>query len=275
MFRNLKSAVVLGILFAMSLALAGDVFLGDNSNPKKYIQLKAPASVGTNIAFTLPNTDGTANQCLVTNGSKTLSFASPSAGLGTGSITSTMILDGTILDADVNASAAIALTKLGVLTGYSSGAGTISAADTVLGAIQKLNGNDALKANRPTVTSAALGSDFTINSGTYTNATGLVVTVTTPAAGEVAWVSFRAAQVDSGSSGTAYYAYNVNGGADVVVTIQSLAISFGANVSFAFPISLSSGSNAIQLRVKNGSGTQVIQGNSTNGFATLSVTQFG
>lgn len=33
-----------------------------------------------------------------------------------------------------------------VLTGYASGSGTISAADTILGAVQKLNGNDALKA---------------------------------------------------------------------------------------------------------------------------------
>ena len=34
-----------------------------------------------------------------------------------------------------------------VLTGYTSGAGTISATDSILSAIQKLNGNNATNAN--------------------------------------------------------------------------------------------------------------------------------
>jgi hypothetical protein len=44
------------------------------------------------------------------------------------------------------------------LTGYVSGAGTLSAADTILTAINKLNGNDALKANlvSPTFTGTVL-----------------------------------------------------------------------------------------------------------------------
>jgi hypothetical protein len=59
------------------------------------------------------------------------------AGIGAGAVTNT----------EVNASAAIALSKLGVLTGYVSGAGVVSATDSILQAIQKLNGNDATNAN--------------------------------------------------------------------------------------------------------------------------------
>ncbi|MFN5960728.1 MAG: hypothetical protein ACK5CW_04530, partial [Verrucomicrobiota bacterium] len=46
-----------------------------------------------------------------------------------------------------------------VLTGYVSGAGTLSAADTILSAINKLNGNDNLKANlaSPTFTGTVNG----------------------------------------------------------------------------------------------------------------------
>ena len=46
----------------------------DSSN---YVAFKAPAIVGSNVTWTLPNTDGTANQTLITNGSGVLSWASP------------------------------------------------------------------------------------------------------------------------------------------------------------------------------------------------------
>jgi len=86
--------------------------------------------------WTLPNVAGT----LVTTGD-------------TGSITSTMILDGTILDADVNASAAIAFSKLAALT----------SANILVGSA----GNVA--------TSVTMGGDATIsNLGALTIGTGAV-----------------------------------------------------------------------------------------------------
>lgn len=70
------------------------------------------------------------------------------------------------------------------LTGYLSGAGTISAADSILTALNKLNGNDALKANiaSPTFTGTVSGTfsgpltgNVTGNvSGTSANFTGLL-----------------------------------------------------------------------------------------------------
>jgi hypothetical protein len=49
----------------------------DNSN---YVSLKAGATVASNISFTLPTADGTANQVLTTDGSGALSFATVSGG---------------------------------------------------------------------------------------------------------------------------------------------------------------------------------------------------
>jgi hypothetical protein len=46
-----------------------------DSDSSNYVGFQAPATVATNLVWTLPNTDGSANQALVTNGSGTLSFA--------------------------------------------------------------------------------------------------------------------------------------------------------------------------------------------------------
>ena len=105
------------------------------------------------------------------------------------------------------AQAALALKAPSLLTGYVSAAGTVAATDTILQAIQKLNGNDATNANltghvTSTGNAAVLGS-FTLaqlntaisdadvatgggtatgtNTGDQTNITGNAATVTTNA----------------------------------------------------------------------------------------------
>jgi hypothetical protein len=70
-------------------------FRETTANGTNFVALQAPASVASDKTITLPDVTGT----VVTTGD-------------TGSVTSTMILDGTILNADVNASAAIAGTKI-------------------------------------------------------------------------------------------------------------------------------------------------------------------
>jgi hypothetical protein len=70
-------------------------FRETTANGTNYIALQAPASVASDKTITLPDVTGT----VVTTGD-------------TGSVTSTMILDGTITNADINASAAIAGTKI-------------------------------------------------------------------------------------------------------------------------------------------------------------------
>ncbi len=49
-------------------------FRETTANGTNYIALKAPASVASDLTFTLPATDGASGQALVTNGSGVLSF---------------------------------------------------------------------------------------------------------------------------------------------------------------------------------------------------------
>ena len=94
-------------------------FSETTANGSNYIALQADAALASNKTITLPDTTGT----VVTTGD-------------TGTVTSTMIANDTILNADVNASAAIAGTKVSpdfgsqtiVTTGiFSSAAGTAAA----------------------------------------------------------------------------------------------------------------------------------------------------
>jgi hypothetical protein len=57
----------------------GDVRFGDSDN-SNWVAFQAPATVASNVTWTLPSADGTASQVLQTNGSGTLSWATPSSG---------------------------------------------------------------------------------------------------------------------------------------------------------------------------------------------------
>jgi len=64
-------------------AVAGGIeFYEDTDTGTNYIALQEPSSVASNVTFTLPSTDGTSGQAIVTNGSETLSFGN--AGISTG-----------------------------------------------------------------------------------------------------------------------------------------------------------------------------------------------
>jgi hypothetical protein len=85
-------------------------------NGVNYIALQAPASVTSDKIITLPDVTGTA----ITTGDN-------------GTVTSLMIADGTIVNADINASAAIALSKLA--TGALPSGITVASANIVDGTI--------------------------------------------------------------------------------------------------------------------------------------------
>jgi len=70
---NLKCANAT-ILENLTINAQGDLRLAD-SDSSHYLAFQAPATVTANVTWTLPATDGTANQALVTNGSGTLSWA--------------------------------------------------------------------------------------------------------------------------------------------------------------------------------------------------------
>lgn len=149
--------------------ISGKIRLKDSGT--NFVELKAP-SVTAGVTFTLPANAGTNGYVLKTDGFGVLSW-------GAMTIDSTSITDGSIVDADVSATAAIAQSKIANLTtdlaakeptitggttaqywrgdkswqdlevavrgtdlaGLSAGSGTVTATDTVLSALGKLAGN--------------------------------------------------------------------------------------------------------------------------------------
>lgn len=61
----------------VTIQAQGDLRLAD-SDSSNWVALQAPANVATNLTLTVPATDGTADQSLITDGSGALSFASRS-----------------------------------------------------------------------------------------------------------------------------------------------------------------------------------------------------
>src|SRR3989338_4197383 len=91
----------------VTLAAQADLRLAD-SDSSNYLALQAPATVTSNVTWTLPSVDGTSGQILTTNGSGTLSWASDSTGTGditdvfncsSGDCASVTMADGDLLSA--------------------------------------------------------------------------------------------------------------------------------------------------------------------------------
>ena len=78
----------------------------DTDNGTNYIAIKAPDTIASNLTLTLPSTDGTNGQALVTNGTGTLAFATVAVSLtytkgtftGNGSATTITINSGRAVD---------------------------------------------------------------------------------------------------------------------------------------------------------------------------------
>jgi hypothetical protein len=85
------------------------------------------------------------------SGDQTITLTGGVTGSGTGSFVATVVtnanLIGDVTSVGNTTTLANAPVIAKVLTGYTSGAGTVAATDTILQAIQKLNGNDATNAN--------------------------------------------------------------------------------------------------------------------------------
>lgn len=60
----------------------GDLRFGDSDN-SNWVAFQAPATVSSNVTWTLPNADGTSGQVLSTNGTGTLSWTTGSGGSNT------------------------------------------------------------------------------------------------------------------------------------------------------------------------------------------------
>lgn len=65
----------------LQIGSQGDLRLGDADN-SNWVAFQAPATVASNITWTLPSTDGTSGQTMTTNGSGTFSWSN--VGISTG-----------------------------------------------------------------------------------------------------------------------------------------------------------------------------------------------
>ena len=72
---SLLSSLIFALLPVSALA-QGQLQLEESGPGTDYVGFKAPASVPANLLWTLPSGDGSANQCLATDGSGTLSWRS-------------------------------------------------------------------------------------------------------------------------------------------------------------------------------------------------------
>lgn len=63
----------------LQIGSQGDLRFAD-ADSSNWVAFQAPATVASNVTWTLPSADGTSNQVLSTNGSGTLSWATPSGG---------------------------------------------------------------------------------------------------------------------------------------------------------------------------------------------------
>jgi hypothetical protein len=91
------------------------------------------------------------------------------AGLTAGNVTTNANLTGDVMSVGNTTTLTNAPVIAKVLTGYTSGAGTVSATDSILAAIQKLNGNDATNANLTgVITSVGNATSIASQTGTGT-----------------------------------------------------------------------------------------------------------
>jgi hypothetical protein len=67
----------------LQIGAQGDLRFAD-SDSTNWVAFQSPATVVTNVTWTLPDADGTSGQVLQTNGSGTLSWSTPSSGVSKG-----------------------------------------------------------------------------------------------------------------------------------------------------------------------------------------------
>lgn len=119
------------------LATGVATFLGTPSS----VNLRAALTdeTGTGLAYFQGGALGTPASGVATN------LTGTAAGLTAGTVTTNANLTGDVTSVGNATTLTNAPVIAKVLTGFTSGAGTVSAADSILSAFQKINGNDALK----------------------------------------------------------------------------------------------------------------------------------
>jgi len=128
-----------------------------DSDSSNWVAFQAPATVASNVTWTLPNADGTSGQVLSTDGSGTLSWATGGGGGGSGTVTSVAFSTGTtglsVTGSPITTTGTITLAgTLGVANG---GTGA-----TTLTGLVKGSGTSAFSA-------ATAGTDYVAPAGAF------------------------------------------------------------------------------------------------------------
>ena len=166
--------------------LTGDVLIDNqkdlrfgeaDANGTNYVAFQAPASIASDVTFTLPNADGTNGQALTTNGSGTLTWSSGGAdklALAGGTLTGDLLIDNQkdlrFGEADGNGTNYIAFQAPATIA--SDVTWTLPAADGT--ANQRLTTNGSGVLSWETVSTVTI-----IDGGNFDNGTSLVTTSTT------------------------------------------------------------------------------------------------
>ena len=179
----------------LTLNAQAEIRLGD-SDSSTYVGFKSHSTIGTNLIFTLPSSDGSAGQALVTDASGTLSFAAAGATITSDTSTNTDFL---LYFASTTSGALTAVKQDSGLI-YNPSTGTLTSAEFVGGGagLTGLNGSNissgtvaaarvATLNQNTTGTSGGLSSAVTVSltgavtgSATFTNA-GDTASITTTA----------------------------------------------------------------------------------------------
>jgi hypothetical protein len=163
-------------------------FRETTANGTNFIAVQAPAAVAADRTLTLPDVTGT----IVSTGD-------------TGTVTSTMILDGTILNADINASAAIVDTKLATIATAGKVSNSATTATSALGASTIVARDASNNFSAGTITANLTGTASNVT--TNANLTGHITSVGNAAVlGSFTSAQLAAALTNETGSGAAVFA---------------------------------------------------------------------
>ena len=201
-----------------------------DSDDSNTVTLSAPATVASNIAFTLPGADGTSGQALITNGSGVMSFGAAGAVVTSdtstdaerliyvGSVTSgalTAVTQDSGLTYNPSSGSLTSATFIGALTGNASGSSAsctgLSATATALATARNIGGvsfNGTADITLPGV-----------NSGGNQNTTGSAATLTTA----------RAIALSGDVVGTANF--DGSAGISIAATIQANSVALSTDTT--------------------------------------------
>ena len=169
------------------LQAQGDLRFGD-ADSSNYVGFQAPATVSSNVLWTLPATDGSNTQALITNGSGTLSWATNSvtvadetADSASNYVAFTTATSGTVTTAKVSSTKLTFQPSSGTLTSTV----VASSGNTTVGANLNITGIPSITGNFPVYQNQTSINTYTIPAGTNAMSAGPI----TIAAGQTVTVN--------------------------------------------------------------------------------------